>query len=239
MPLQGVKRAYAVSSFPETLLRNLGAVTAEQQDRLRDASAAVVGCGGLGGHVVDELVRIGVGRLHLFDPDAFSPSNCNRQLNALRSTMGRNKAEAAARRASEVHAFGTVRAFASDFRDQEADEAFRVDVVVDCLDDLPARRDLAALCGRRGLPLVHGAVAGWCGQVGVHMPGGDLLDRLYPARVSTAAQTPAVLSFTVAVIASLQAAEAVKLLLGLPSALREGWMHVDLRECDFLVQHDS
>ena len=227
-----------MASFPETFARNLGAITDEQQRRLQSCGAAVVGCGGLGGHVAEELVRIGVGRLHLFDPDVFSPSNGNRQLNALRSTMGCNKAEAAARRASDIHPFSTVRAFAADFRDVEAGEWGPVDVVVDCLDDTAARRDLAALCGRLGLPLVHGAVAGWYGQVGVQMPGGDLLDRLYPARTSPVA-APSVLSFTVAVVAGLQAAEAVKLLLGLSSVLRNNWMHIDLKECDFLIHEAS
>ncbi|MGE4505941.1 MAG: ThiF family adenylyltransferase [Desulfovibrionaceae bacterium] len=223
-----------MASFPETFQRNLGAISEEQQRRLQAGGVAVVGCGGLGGHVIDELVRIGVGRLHLFDPDVFAPSNLNRQLNALQSTLGRGKAQAAAERAARTHPFCTARAFAADFRDVGDEEAFRVNVVVDCLDSPPARRDLAALCARRGLPLVHGAVAGWYGQVGVQMPGGDLLDRLYPASVSPPA-APSVLSFTVGVVAGLQAAEAVKLLLGLPSELRDGWMHVDLKDHDFLI----
>ncbi|WP_461208232.1 HesA/MoeB/ThiF family protein [Desulfocurvus sp. DL9XJH121] len=223
-----------MASFPETFLRNLGALSDGQQRRLRSCGLAVVGCGGLGGHVIEALVRIGVGRLHLFDPDVFSPSNANRQLNALQASMGRNKAEAAAQRASEIHSFCTVRAFAADFRDLDPGEPFRVDAVVDCLDDLSARRDLAGLCDRRSLPLVHGAVAGWYGQVGVRMPGDDLLERLYPPG-SAAQAAPSVLSFTVGVVANLQAAEAVKLLLGLASELRNGWVHVDLKDCEFLV----
>lgn len=222
-------------SFVDTFARNQGSLTDQQQRRLHGKSVAVIGCGGLGGYVIEELTRIGVGRLHLFDPDVFAASNGNRQLNALWSTLGRNKAEAAAERVASIHAFTATRFFPVDFRAvADQDEPFRVDAAVDCLDNIQARRDLASLCDRRSIPLVHGAVSGWYGQVGVRLPGDDLLDRLYPRRMATG-PAPSVLSFTVAVIASLQAAETVKLLLGFSSPLHHGWLHIDLREGDFVL----
>jgi molybdopterin/thiamine biosynthesis adenylyltransferase len=221
--------------FTEYFSRNQGALTPEQQQTLQQKRVAVVGCGGLGGYVIEQLVRIGVGRLHLFDPDVFTPSNCNRQLNALARTLGQNKAEVAAERSTAIHPFCKAVAFAADFRAVTDEEAMRVDLVVDCLDNAPARRDLAALCQTKKLPLVHGAVNGWYGQVGVQRPGGDLLARLYPERsVSVPEEPPPVLSFTVAVVASLQAGEAVKLLLGLDSPLHDNWLHIDLKDMDFL-----
>ncbi len=221
-------------SFTDCFARNQGTLTAAQQHLLQQKRVAVIGCGGLGGYVVEELVRIGIGRLHLFDPDVFSPSNCNRQLNALQSTLGHNKAETAAARATSIHPFSTVRAFAADFRTLAETEAVAAEVAVDCLDNGRARRDLSALCNRLRIPLVHGAVSGWYGQVGVQLPGGDLIERLYPERM-TPDPVPSVLACTVAVIASLQVAETVKLLLGLPSALHDNWMHIDLKDVDFLV----
>lgn len=223
-----------MSALAEYFARNQGSLTDEQQILLHQKRVAVIGCGGLGGYVIEELVRIGVGQLHLFDPDDFAPSNCNRQLNALLTTLGQNKAEVAAVRAASIHPFATVRSFPSDFRTIGEEEPLRVDVAVDCLDDIQARRDLAALCNQRSIPLVHGAVNGWYGQVGVQLPGGTLIERLYPQRM-TAGPAPSVLSFTVAVIASLQAAETVKLLLGLASPLHSSWLHVDLKDVDFLM----
>jgi len=226
--------AAIMPSFADTFARNQGALSDAEQRLLQEKRVAVIGCGGLGGYVVEELVRIGVGRLHLFDPDVFSPSNCNRQLNALQSTQGRNKAESAAERAVDIHPFSAVVAHPLDFR-AGGEEALQVDAMVDCLDEVQARRALSNLCNRRGLPLVHGAVSGWYGQVGVQLPGFDLIERLYPQR-ATAGPPPSVLSFTVAVIASLQVAETVKLLLGLPSSLHNSWMHIDLKDGDFLQQ---
>lgn len=224
-----------MTQFSEYFCRNQGALTPDQQHVLLESRVAVVGCGGLGGYVIEQLVRIGVGQLHLVDPDTFSPSNCNRQLNALSQTMGQNKAEVAAARAAAIHPFCSVRAFPVDFRAVANGQALQADVVVDCLDTAQARRDLAALCTSRDTALVHGAVNGWYGQVGVQLPGGDLIARLYPERAVQPEAAPSVLSFTVAVVASLQAGEAVKLLLGLPSSLHNSWMHIDLQQGEFLV----
>lgn len=224
-----------MSSFVETFARNQGALTAGQQQQLQSRRIAVIGCGGLGGYVIEELVRVGVGGLHLFDPDVFSPSNGNRQLNALQATLGCNKAQVAAERVAAIHPFTVVQAYPLDFRAVGGQpEPFRVDVIVDCLDDIQARRDLATLCTRRSIPLVHGAVNGWYGQVGVQLPGGDLIERLYPQRMRQGI-APSVLSCTVAVIASLQVAETIKLLLDLPSSLHNSWLHIDLKESDFFL----
>lgn len=222
-------------SFAETFRRNQGVLSKDQQLLLQAKTVAVIGCGGLGGYVIEELVRIGVGRLHLFDPDVFTLSNCNRQLYALQSTLGSNKAEAAARRVQEIHPYCVVRTYSADFRDLAGEaEPFQVDAAIDCLDKIQARHDLADLCDRQAIPLVHGAVSGWYGQVGVHLPGSHLIGRLYPHHLETNS-APSVLACTVAVVASIQAAETVKLLLGLPSALHNTWLHIDLKENEFLV----
>lgn len=232
-------RVVPMPQFSEYFCRNQGALTTEQQQTLQQSRVMVVGCGGLGGYVIEQLVRVGVGHLDIFDPDGFSPSNCNRQLNALSlspgQTMGQNKAEVAAARSAAIHPFNTVTSYPIDFRDSSDAAWCQVEVIVDCLDNVLARRDLAALCTSRGIPLVHGAVNGWYGQVGVQLPGGELIAHLYPERTKQPQAAPSVLSFTVAVVASLQVSEIVKLLLGLSSSLHNTWMPIDLKNNDFLV----
>lgn len=222
-----------MSTTDELFTRNLGALTAAQQATIQKSSAAVIGCGGLGGYVVEELVRIGLGRLHVFDPDVFSASNCNRQLYAQQATLGLNKAEMAVRRARKINPLSAVRSYPQDFR-LAAEDALQVDVVIDCLDEIPARLDLAQLCLDRHLPLVHAAVHGWYGQVGVQLPGTNLITQLYPHQATPQPrQSPSILAFTVAVLASLEVCEAVKLLLKLPSPLHNKCMQIDLKSCDF------
>ncbi|MBM9536480.1 HesA/MoeB/ThiF family protein [Desulfobulbus alkaliphilus] len=221
--------------FKEYFVRNQGALTLEQQQTLDNSHVAVVGCGGLGGYVIEQLVRIGIGRMDVFDPDVFTASNCNRQLNALTATLGCNKAEIAAHRARCIHPFARVTAWAVDFRDVPQETWPAVDAVVDCLDSIEARRDLARLCGEHKQPLIHGAVNAWCGQVGVQRPGDDLLARLYPDRAPrlSSPSPPSVLVCTVVVVAGLQVSETIKVLLGEPSSLRNNWMHIDLKHGDF------
>ena len=62
-------------------------------ERLTEKTALIIGCGGLGGYVIEELARVGVGKLILVDGDVFSRSNMNRQLMAKEETLGKNKAE--------------------------------------------------------------------------------------------------------------------------------------------------
>ncbi len=222
--------------FKELFSRNLGAISLEQQRSLQEKKVAVIGCGGLGGHVIEQLVRLGVGCIHCFDPDVFSLSNCNRQLNASSKTLGRNKAEVAARRSAVIHPYTRVVPLPVDFRSPLQGDAFAVDVVLDCLDNIQARRDLSRRCKQDGLPLVHGAVSGWCGQVGVQPPEGDLISRLYPQHTAPEPKAaPPVLACTVALVASLQVGEALKRLLGISSDLDNSWLHIDLKHSEFTI----
>ena len=79
----------------ERYSRNGGALSAEEQRQLADASVLVLGCGGLGGYVIELLARIGVGRIAAADGDVFCVSNLNRQLLCTEETLGMNKALAA------------------------------------------------------------------------------------------------------------------------------------------------
>ncbi|NOQ46902.1 MAG: HesA/MoeB/ThiF family protein [Desulfobulbaceae bacterium] len=226
-----------MTRWPEPFIRNRGSLTHEQQLILQESHVAVIGCGGLGGYVIEELVRIGIGRLMVYDPDNFSLSNCNRQLGATLGTIGKNKAEIAARDGLNIHGRCSIIPMAMDFRDGHEGVPDTVQVLVDCLDDIQARRDLAALSNNRKIPLVHGAVNGWYGQVGVQPAGGDLISRLFQRQDGRARNKTPIpeLSFTVATVAGLQAAETVKLLLGLDSQLHNNWMSVDLLHCEFEV----
>jgi molybdopterin/thiamine biosynthesis adenylyltransferase len=109
-----------------------------------------------------------------------------------------------------------------------------VDLVIDALDAIPPRLELAAVCAALRVPLVHGAVGGWYGQLATQLPGERIVERIYAGETSargveTELGNP---SFTPAVVASLQVAEACKLLLGMDSAPRGRRLHVDLRSME-------
>lgn len=124
--------------------------------RLRGARVAVFGIGGVGGHVCEALVRSGVGELHLVDMDRVSETNINRQIIALRSTVGRYKTEVMAERIADISPECKVREFRMFYLPETADE---IDLsayhyVVDAIDTVSAKIELAVRAQRAGVPII-------------------------------------------------------------------------------------
>ena len=223
------------ADMPDITVRNIGTITADQQRRLRAATVTVIGCGGLGGFVIEELVRLGIGTLHICDPDHFTVSNINRQLYAGQETLGQFKAEVLTERAGAIHDQTRIFAYTLRFQEVTAQIFANSTVVVDCLDTPAEKHELADQCTVNKMPLVHGAVFQWYGQVAVQLPPVRLLDDLYPPPDEKKALSPSVLSCTVGLVASLQVCETCKLLLDLPSSLHNSWMSIDLQRLTFDV----
>ena len=125
-------------------------------ERLASARVAVFGVGGVGGFCVEALARSGVGTLHLYDDDTVSPSNLNRQLAALHSTLGRPKAQVLAERVKDISPACDVRAVRMFYLPQNADEVAldQYDYVVDCIDTVTAKLELIARCTTLGVPII-------------------------------------------------------------------------------------
>lgn len=223
--------ALAGGILPARYQRNRDMLNLPQQLALFRSRVAVIGCGGLGGYIIEELARLGVGGINAVDPDVFVEHNLNRQLFATPDLLGQNKAEAAARRVAMINPAVSCRPVAESFGEQNGEVLLReVNVAVDALDSIPVRQLLADACGARGIPLVHGTIAGWYGRLANQFPGDNTLRLLYPRNrdlpgIEAGQGNP---SFTAAVIASLQVAEVVKILLRIGEPLRNRCLTVDL-----------
>lgn len=195
--------------------RNIPALTEAECALLRSKRVLVVGCGGLGGHLIDMLARIGIGFLRVVDGDVFEPSNLNRQLLSEVPLLGVGKAKAAAARISRVNLDVEVEAVDAFLTESNARSLLlSCDAVLDGLDNIESRRILAKACDRAGIPYVYGAVNGWVAQAAISMPGDRLVEKLYPE--GAALKNKSVLSFTPALCAAMQVSLCVKLLLGRP-----------------------
>ena len=195
--------------------RNIPALTEKECLTLRQKKILVVGCGGLGGHVIDQLSRIGVGALRVVDGDVFEETNLNRQLLSEVPLLGTAKAEAAAERVRRVNPEIMVEAVEEFLTEENAAVLLEdCDAVVDALDNISSRKTLAAACAKAGIPYIYGAISGWVAQAAVSMPGDGLIELLYPE--GTVLRDKSVLSFTPALCASLQVSLCVKLLTGRP-----------------------
>ena len=195
--------------------RNIPALTEAEWAALREKRVLVVGCGGLGGHIIDMLARVGVGFLRVVDGDVFEASNLNRQLLSEEPLLGTSKALSAADRIRRVNSDVTVEAVDAFLTEENAWELIAgCDIVMDALDNIPSRRLLASACEKAGIPYVYGAIQGWVAQAGISMPGDGLIDKLFPEEVVI--RDKSVLSFTPGLCASAQTVLCIKLLTGRP-----------------------
>lgn len=217
----------------DRFVRNLGALTEEECRRLGEKTLLLAGCGGLGGHLLELLLRAGAGRIVAADPERFEPTNLNRQILCTGDTLGRSKAEAAAERAAALGLDGRVvpRALRLD-EDNLPELLAGCDAVLDALDSAEDRRTLKRACDRAGLAYFHGAASGWRAQAALSLPGDGFLDRLYPP--GEVPREAGVLSFAPALAAALQASLCVRWLCGRP--VEPGRLYaLDLREMNWFA----
>jgi molybdopterin/thiamine biosynthesis adenylyltransferase len=198
----------------------------EGQQRLLEAHALVVGAGGLGSPAAMFLAASGVGTLTICDGDSVDLTNLQRQLLHQTSSIGRPKAESAAMTLAGMNP--DVQVLALNERVEETrllELAAAADVVLDCSDNFATRYAINRICEKLQLPLVSGAATRFDGQVTVfdlrraHSP---CYNCLYPEQAEgeeTRCAVMGVFAPLVGVIGSLQAVEALKLLLGAGESL--------------------
>lgn len=217
--------------------RSVGTLSLPEITKLQGSKVAIVGCGGLGGYVLEMLGRMGVGHLTAIDGDVFEESNLNRQLLAETAGLGTAKAMAAKKRMAAVNPEVAVTAVAQWLTAENAPALLKGhDVIVDALDSITARLMLQQAAETLDIPMIHGAIGGWYGQVTVVFPGDRTLDRLY--QQGTAGGLEKKLgnpSFTPALVAAIEAAEVIKLLIGRGELLRNQALRVDLLEHDYTL----
>ena len=124
--------------------------------RLAGASVAVFGIGGVGSYAAEALARAGVGRLTLVDHDVIDVTNINRQIHALTETVGAAKTKTMARRIHSINPACVVREIRAFYQPEAAEQFFLepYDYVLDAVDTVTAKIDLAVQCHRRGIPLI-------------------------------------------------------------------------------------
>ncbi|MBC7326125.1 MAG: HesA/MoeB/ThiF family protein, partial [Moorella sp. (in: Bacteria)] len=205
------------------------------QLKLLKSKVAVIGCGGLGGYVIEMLARMGVGRLVLVDGDEFDDNNLNRQLISTEANLHRPKAREAAGRVHEINS-AVVTEVHVEFagRHNIKDLLTGCDVAVDALDNVSSRFMLEAACRELGIPMVHGAIAGFAGQVTTVLPTDPGLAAIYgppesaPDRgVEQELGNPAP---TPAIVAAWEVEEVIKLILGIGAPLSRRLLYFDALE---------
>jgi len=202
---------------PLRYLRNVGTLGIDGQIALLSSRVVIVGIGGLGGTVAVNLARVGIGALVLIDGDTFSEDNLNRQEFSSEKVIGRPKVEVAADRIAAIN--GAVDITAIQKR-VGADDLVAIlpgsSVVVDALDSIPSRFALSDAASGVGVPIVHGSVAGFAGQVSVLDPAAGGFAAIYGDRAGLPERGVEVslgnLPGVVGTAANLQTVEVIKII---------------------------
>jgi molybdopterin/thiamine biosynthesis adenylyltransferase len=228
-------QAMQAGIYPYRYVRNRDILSLEEQLKLGRSRVAVVGAGGLGGQLILLLARLGVGHLVVIDRDVFDETNLNRQALCTTDSLETPKAIQAAASVSAINPAVWVTAHQMRLARQNSAEILAgCHVLVDALDNVPDRLELEASARELGVPLVHGALAGFQGQVMTIWPEDPGLSQVYDPRIAleeSVKRPEAVLgvpSVTAALVATLQAMEVLKVLLGRGKAFRNRIAFVDL-----------
>ncbi len=206
--------------------RQIPIVGEEGQQRIMGARVGIAGCGGLGVNALTCLVEAGVGDFVLSDPDVPEVTNLNRQFIYAAGDM-RPKCVISAEWALALNYTVMAEARSNPVGPETAEMFTGCTVVLDCLDNLEARLALGDWCAENGVPLVHAGVAGNRGQLTVCIPGetpclrcviGTMKDEVKPSNIGC----------NVAIIAGMQAAEAIRVITGQPSVARGRLVTIDM-----------
>lgn len=183
------------------------------QQKLKAASVAIVGAGGLGAPAALYLAAAGVGRLRLIDDDAVSLSNLQRQILFRSDEVGAPKVERAKSALNALNPNVEIETFTTRLNPGNAPTLLQgADIVLDGTDDFATRFAVNDACHALGVTLVSGAVGRWDGQVAVFKPSGPCYRCLVPEAppdAETCAQVGVVGALT-GVIGAMMALEAIK-----------------------------
>lgn len=146
------------SQFSRTALL----IGSDALDQLWQKRIALFGVGGVGGFAAEALIRAGIGSLDVFDNDTINESNLNRQLIALHSTLGMSKVDAIQARLNDISPNAQIGANRLFYLPETADQVdfARYDYIIDCIDTVKAKVDLAVRAFQMGIPIISAMGAG-------------------------------------------------------------------------------
>jgi len=168
--------------YDQAFSRNHGITSNEEQLRLKNATIAIAGMGGVGGDYLITLLRAGVGNFKISDFDEFEIVNFNRQYGATMSSIGRQKMDVMAELALDVNPDANIKTFGTGINENNIDEFLSgVDVFIDAVEffEIKVHQMIINACMERGIPAVFGVPLGFGVGVLVYKPEGMSFDEYF------------------------------------------------------------
>ena len=186
------------------------------QERLRQSTVLIVGCGATGTYTAEQLVRAGLGRIILVDDDVIELSNLQRQALFSEADLGQKKVEVAGQKLKQINSELEITLYSKNFRELIFDETARPDLLLDCTDNFLARELINNYCRQLRIPFILATAAGTTGQVMAIQPEiGPCLNCVYPdlTELEKNCETIGVVTPLIPMISSLQVSLALKVLI--------------------------
>lgn len=214
---------------------NEGSFSEQELKKIYNTKIAVIGCGGLGGYIIQELVQFGIRELVIVDGDKFELTNLNRQLYCTEDTLGKSKAAQVKKSVKKISSVTKVTAHNENLNATNGLEILKdCDIVIDGVDSIQTRFVIAALASQLNIPYVCCSVAGFYGQITSIFPKDDILTKLYSKNIDTGIEKKTGnFSFPVAAIASIGVSQVIKIIINRGSILHNQVLIIDLLSNEF------
>lgn len=158
----------------ERFTRTVSLIGEESLNRLISSRVIIIGVGGVGSYAAEAVARSGVGNITVMDGDVVMPSNLNRQLVALTSTLGRNKAEVMAERIRDINPDAVVTVLPRFYKPDDEMDLEQYDWIIDAIDDVDAKTSLICSAVSRGVNII--SAMGAAGKFGTDFKAADIAE---------------------------------------------------------------
>ncbi len=215
--------------------RNVNSITEDECRILNSINVCVVGCGGIGGYVIEMLARVGILNITGIDQDIFDETNLNRQLFSTTNNLGERKALEAKKRVFQVNPDVFFTPICEKLTDDNALDLLAGNhIVIDACDNISTRLAMEKTCNTLEIPLIHAAISGWYAQATTILPGDNTITKIYgnatDEDITTSLGNPA---FTPSLVASIEVSEALKVILKKGDILQNKLLSIDLLNMSF------
>ncbi len=215
-------------AIPKQFQNNMGIMSKETFAAIQNIKVLLVGLGGLGGNAANSLIRLGLVHLGVVDFDRFEGTNLNRQMFSKVENVGKYKAGIISNELHKINPNCIVEEYVKRIQDMDKAEIKKYDYIIDAVDDPRTKVFIAELGTELNIPVLHGACAGWYGQVGWILPGNKLLEQMYENDEHGIEQELKNPSFTPAAISALMISEFLKYIQDPENATVNQLLLVDL-----------
>ena len=228
--------------IPERYIRNIDTFSCGDQIKVLNSKVSIIGLGGLGGTVAENLARIGIGRLVLVDFDSFENSNLNRQSLCSHDTLKTYKVHAAQEKVNQINPSVTVEKYETLINEENVSGILNnPDVVVDCLDSIDARFIVEDASRQIPAPVVSASVSGLCGHIMTVFPEDTGISLIHGPREEAgmvrAEYSSGILAHTASFAANIQTSETIKIILKKGDLLRNEVFLFDFNQNFFHIRN--